>query len=688
MHALLLAVATACACALSGVATASEMEVARCPELGMTLLRPGWRWTLLDRESASQLLPNAVLGAIGPAGQSVLVLVDAEPGIELEDFARVQLTSAPGATSATDAVATVTYAGRPAVRLRIAYRLGAVWMDEEDLSFRHAGQIVHIKAQVPRAPPPAWTLARGGAGVPTDFDAVFGAFHAALSVDEVASDVPRIQPPARDHRGVGWRVRDGVFEHAFAGVRLPIDPAWSVLPAAAALRVDEDAELVLLHRETGAVLVWLHDMDVGVPEEVHRDAVLRMLRQANTGSGPGPRREARLLGDSLTFVTCSLGGPWPREISCAVCRRGPHIVVLRAIAPVQAIAPAWEALTDLLASAESVDEPARRQLADELAAGPDPDERIDARACVREGVWSHFGQGLRWTKPSSTWRIRTVSVLESLLAVRDLATGVVARLQALPPPARGPLASYTPSPLDWHQTVLARAGIEGRAVRSSMPLPMAGNEALFSSWVVEFAPGGDLVVALGTLPWEGGCLLLHVVGPVAGGEAADDAMGAIVGAFAALPDGLAEQQVSVRRVVDPRLGVSFRVPGDDWIVRDETPAPLVARGGLLHALGPQQDAVVAVLFAEGSAAVAREALVPEIRRNLGTLFLSAHELPSRAGQLLGLEATCHAWRLGEARADLWLARSGELIYALCVTTRLDGSGVTIEQVAPLLEWVR
>ena len=67
---------------------------------------------------------------------------------------------------------------------------------------------------------------------------------------------------------------------------------------------------------------------------------------------------------------------------------------------------------------------------------------------------------------------------------------------------------------------------------------------------------------------------------------------------------------------------------------------------------------------------------------------SAQELPPHPGRLLGLEATCHAWRVGEARADLWVASAGEVIYALCVATRPDGSGLTIEDLAPALQWVR
>ncbi|MCB9826349.1 MAG: hypothetical protein H6806_12530 [Planctomycetes bacterium] len=687
IRALLLVLVTASAWGMLPGASATELEVARCPELGLTLLRPGWRWTLLGRDEASQLLPNAVLGAVGPGGQTVLVLADAEPGIDLDAFARVQLTSVPGSAPAAEALAHITYAGRPAVRLRVSYPQGAVWIDEEDLYFTHAGQLIHIQAKVPRAPRPGWAPS-SGPGLRTDFDTALAAFHAALSLEEVTQPALLPPSPTRDRRGVGWRVHDGVFEHALAGVELPIDPAWSILPAAAALRVDEDAELVLLHRETGAVLVWLYDMDVGVAEDVHRDVVLRMLLQANPGSVVGEPRSTQLLGNPLTFATCALGDPWPREIGCAVRRLGPEVMVVRVLAPQRGLAAAWEAVAHLLAAARPLDAAAREQLATEMAALPDPDDRIDATACVRGGVWTDFRPGLRWTKPSATWRIRTVSAVDSLLLVRDLATGVVARLQSIPAPPRGPLGSFTPSPADWHQTVLARAGIQGRPVRSMMPMAFAGREALFTSWVLEFAPGGELVVALGTLPWKDGCLVCHIVGPVAGNAEADDAMGAAVAAFSALGEGEDRQVVSARRLADRRLGLSLTLPGEGWIVRDETPPGLAPRGGLLHALGPQQDATVAVLFAEGSEAVARDAVIAEIRRNLGSLFLSAQELPPHPGRLLGLEATCHAWRVGEARADLWVASAGEVIYALCVATRPDGSGLTIEDLAPALQWVR
>jgi hypothetical protein len=674
------------ACAWPHAARA-EPEVARCPELGLRLLRPGWRWTLLEREAAAGMLPNALLGATGPDGQSVLVLADAAPGIDLDTFARVQLAGAPPSGRGADAVEHVTYAGRPAARLRIAYATAGVWMDEEDLYFLHAGWLVHIQAKVPRPPRPAWTLG-SGPPPPVDLDVAFAPFHEALSIEDPAAPAVLRGAPAVDARGVGWRVRNRVFEHGFAGLRLPFGEAWDALPAAAAAPIDEDAEVVLVHRETGTVLVLVFDADLGLVDQAHRDMVLALVRRVSGARGPGADRTVPFLGEPLAFSTAHLGAPYPRQIACAARRRAPGVLVLRPIVPGHLLERGWEALGTLLGSATSLDEDERRAVADEATSTSDPDDRIDAMACVRAGTWSDFTHGLTWTKPSTSWRVRTTSSQGDILVARDLATGVSGRLQWIPPLVTGALALPPSTPGAWHDGVVARMPFDTPPVRSGLPLRVAGQDALFTSWLPEPAPAAAVVFAVVTVPWRKGCLVGHVVGPAHGGRDVDEAMQAWVEALAAPDEALRAQERTGRRVEDRRLGLSFAVPDSTWLLRDETPAALLPRGGLLHALGPQQDAIVAALFADAGADVARDALVTEIRRNLGALFLSATEMPPLPGRLAGLEATCHAWHLGEARADLWVARAGGVVYALCVTTRPDGGGLTIEELEPALQWVR
>lgn len=669
----------------------------------LRLMRPGPDWVLLDEKAVGARFPGAVLGAADSHGTSGRVSVAPPPAGTLEEVAHlhVQRPAAPGVE--VKEPTRLRYLDHDAVRLEARYDVAGVGYVEQDTFFLHEGQCYVVEAQAlqttaraSRGGLAAYTFSFFKAEPPTpeDVERVFEAFHVSLELLPGKVKARDLFPSQGiSARGVGWRIADGAFESSISGLRVVPPAGWAFLVGDALLRINPFAEVGLLHPRTGAVVLVIDEKSVGLSEQTY-DALIVGQISASLGLQPQPPpRKVTFLGDPRPFVRFALPHPFPRELAYGTRTTSTRAFQVQAYAADSRLEASWSAIPEVIEAFSPIPEASRASLARTLGAASDPQMSLAKGAGLRGGTWRDLTLGISWRKPSVGWRVllpqEAPVIGNALFLAQDRESNASVKLERVG--VQGIV--FDTANDDWRHEYLARGFFGPEASRTPVTTIELGSVEARRSHVsspLEGAAGTVQHLELVTFRWRKETFAIIVAMPTATGVPAQD----VQARFDAAVTGLAFEDPdswnagrSSNRIEDRRLGFTFTMKGEGWAVRDETPESFVASGSLLHALGPQQHAIVTATITPMDLESSSRALFERAQSILGTRLPDGEFAPFHEEVWNDLPAVRRTWTQGKQRMELLATRRENVLFAIVLASRPDGSGVTLDEVKAGLDFL-
>ncbi len=674
----------------SPAARAGDTEVLEDPGYRLELIRPAPDWDLLDERDAVSLVSSARLGATGPGASLCVVTTQPWLGGDLATWARALFaqTPLPGAEIAD--VGSLDYQGVPAARRHARWTSNGAEMDQETTLFVRGDVLFQVLCQAPRATVAPMRLPglASASYYPRDqVESYFRVFHAALTL--LPGDVvsrPPLAPERADRRGVGWRIRDGRYENAAYAFAVTPPAGWAFVDERERAALPIPAELALVHVATGALVVVVTERPVGFDAPAYDASVRSRFENRLEEHAQGEPLHATFLGAPLALARLPGRGPAPVEIAVGTRVSPKTCYWVVTFLPERNRADGARAVSDAIAAFQSLSAEAAAALARELAALPDPQEAVGPTTSLRAGVWRNHALGVVWKKPSPAWRVSIDPTAGPGGHFEDLASGmqIVFGVQdvVVPAWAAGPTGSDDDA---WyHQQALQ--GLDATPVHyhaRAKATELAGLPALGSiaDAPVAGADGPRLLEVVVTAKHDDHHLVFRAEAPLLEVEQVQTNGQAALDGFELPADGCPAERGDAHHVEDLRLGFSFSVPPDGWVLRQETPGFLRANGTMLQALGPAQTVVVAAVADTISERLARRSIVRAITGLLDATFQGIGESAVEEATLAGLVAERHTWRVGARRFDLLLATRGATLYAVGVFSRPEGGGLGLDDLA-------
>lgn len=627
------------------------------------LEQPSREWRLLGEADIQRIAPDAVAGLTSDDEVFAVVIVESIPQGELEPLARLLIDQAPLEEKQLLAFERIEFQGQPAIRYHLTGRVG-------EISFRYINTVFlnqRTLYQVLAGGPLAKTPADGSAFAP-----VWQAFR--LLDGRVRGRTTPLK--VVDAVGVGWRVRQGIFESAVYGLRVEPRGEWRVAVGAELTRINSSAEVGLILREPGVHLIL-------IGEQAHADdrERLRSSIEAQTAGNlgatcPAHDGEAVVAGIAVPLRCYADAGDAAIEYLHGVYFHGSHALQLMAWYHSGHRSVARRELGAAFASIKFLEPAAIDALAAELQAAPDPQNRVGPSFSLRRGTYRDFAGGFEWRKPAGFWRIAVgdearTSNADATLFVEDPSSGLMGLL------IFEPVASFTAE--SFHDAICSNVFQSGEP---AAPTPVALGAA---SGLVSEARTDHL-----GLP-----LTYRVVTAVHGGIAAQFLIWATPGNMAqataradAVVDGWrffsapSEPVVAERNTYrDNRMGYALRLPGGEWQFEDLSRGDQKALGSFVR--WTRDDLAVMALTL---CAVQRgqdeqwfaDLVTEEYTRRMRTVVV---EKPRRARAMLGsVSATRLTWRNRGGQFDAFIAMRDSTFYALVVMQKGVSLDATLDEI--------
>lgn len=346
---------------------------------------PGPKWRLLGEvEAGTLVVPGAIAGAIAADGTQGAIFVEPIPTQTLDQFATLIAGKYDG--DQVEKHEGVAF-GQPAIRLEVTSReSGSRQQLVNTLFFNHgfAYQVV------------SWH--RG-----FSHSSEIEAFQRAFSIlDGKVTPRPSRAPAVSDTRGIGWRIRGGVFESAVSGLRIAPASGWH-LSVGGDLRTMSDRDEVGLIREAPDAYLVLRSQVATSARERQR---LRAMWALENVKATGATYTANLAGEDLALTAYHA----PRSSSKLIYLVGFHVHDDRLIGVKAWFVPREDhlvlsSLREALSAITFLPEPDRRALARNLAAAQAPFGTIGAAYSLITGRYRDFADGVMWVAPRGFWRI-------------------------------------------------------------------------------------------------------------------------------------------------------------------------------------------------------------------------------------------------------------------------------------------
>jgi len=612
------------------------------------LRRPGPEWSLLSEASARSRNPDAVAGITRSIQLQGLVLVHAANGrgaADLSQFGR-SLPNEAGSFE-VEREAKIDYAGAPAVRIGLVGTRGRTPARIDRTLFRRDGFIFELFAiasldQVD---------AKGSA-----FDVIHAAF------DSIPGAVVARPVGTPDFRGVGWRVRDGIWESASYGLAWKPCDGMHVATGAELVHASSAATAALIARDPALAIVLFCKRQPGV------DAEMELVE----------RRKPILAGFRPTdeHIVCEAAG---RAFDLLVFRdEGPAAAVMAqglvvlddVIVEIQVRAIGVEfdrgraSIPAALAGLSALRGEEFGTLATELLALADPQNCVGSDWSLRRGCFLDFENGFEWRKPPGFWTVWAGDEAAELvpgarLVFDEPMFGVTG---AMIVDAVGPIQAS-----DFHEQVL-RSVLGG----TSAPMPTGS----FRLGTV------DLLVTKGRSAGDGAAPMLVATACAFGrsyvitvwGTAVDfddvtaaDAAATAV-AFGSGPGAFAATTNGVHR--DLRLGFELAAPSPGWEFVDD---PRRRPDQRYVAFKNGGSFIAASVFVDASRSLAIDGIEDAVRGSLASRLRRKDLKLELASTQYGGEAV-RSWRAkeGDSVAEFLTVRRDSTWYSLIVVSN-DGS---------------
>lgn len=358
----------------------------------LTVPGPGWR--LLTEKDMGRLLPDAVAGASesghGLADRYGAVIVESYSGDKPRQLAELLVSHMPLEDRQLVAMVDTVFEKQPAVRYQVTGKINGVDLRYLNTVFFHQGHAYQV-------------LSWGLAGQVDDkaLLAFASAFHLLAGPVRDRSKVHKVT----DERGVGWRVQGGVFQSASYGLSLRASAGWQLAVGEELARMNDGAEVGLVHGGPEAYLVLIPEPLNGTSRaDFAKTTLLRNAAALGVELVAGPPWSAVVAGQTVQFARYR-HPKQPLEYLLGVIFNGDVAYLTMTWYEVSFSDKGQSLLQTALAGLAFLEEPARQAVRRELLALPDGQAAIGATYALRRGVYRDFAQGLAWRKPPGTLRI-------------------------------------------------------------------------------------------------------------------------------------------------------------------------------------------------------------------------------------------------------------------------------------------
>lgn len=528
---------------------------------------PGSGWQLLDEEHASVLAPAAIAGAGHEAGIYGFLVVEATAEQDVVRFAEAsyELLAMEGKQLGT--VEPLEFHGIPAVRFLATGTLNGLFLQLVRIIWLSGGYAFQATAfGVPDEIGPA------GDGAQPFFDAL-----SPLPGEIRARATTRVAP---DRIGVGWRVVAGRFESAVHRLVLTPPEGWVVVVDEELRRLNRSAAVGLKRARPEMYLVLIVEQIDPSQQEILQGELLARLAESLGTELTDERTVRRVDGREVSFVRVRGTRPAGVESHYGFLIEGRTCIqVLASYSSGQADDPAAE-IDGALAGIRLLDAAATAELARELEAVPDPQNRVGPDFALRRGVYRDFRHSFEWRKPPGFWRILVGEAAREVnpsagVFLEDPASGLFGMLIA-----ESARSFDGPS---YHATVLANlvGQTPDRPAAEPTELVLGAARGLLTE--TRMALGGlvfDYWVA--TSVFRTAAVQLMVWGAPAAMEAARSEADEVLAGLRFTPARLQSVTTADGVYRDHRLGFAVRVPESDWTLEDRTPPTITSVGTVLQ----------------------------------------------------------------------------------------------------------
>ena len=347
---------------------------------------PGSGWRLLDEQHASELAPAAIAGAGHEAGIYGFLVVEASAEQDVARFAESSYELLLMEGKQLGAVEPLEFHGIPAVRFVATGTLNEVFLRLVRLIWLSGGYA--FQATVFGTPD---EIGPAGHGAQPFFDAL-----SPLPGEIRGRTTARVAP---DRIGVGWRVVAGRFESAVHRLEVTPPEGWMVMVDEELRHINSSAAVGLKRSSPEVFLVLIvEQIDPAQREALHGELLARFA--ASMGEEPTADRNVRIVdGREVSFVRARSTRPAGAESHYGILIEGRSCIqLLASYSSGQADDPVAE-IDRALAGIRLLDAAATAELARELEAVPDPQNRVGPDFALRQGVYRNFRHSFEWRKP-------------------------------------------------------------------------------------------------------------------------------------------------------------------------------------------------------------------------------------------------------------------------------------------------
>ncbi len=526
---------------------------------------PGAGWRLMGETEIRNMAPDAVAGAVHGQGMFGVVIVEPAPGVPAEELAQLVVENMALENKQVGDFEPLTFAGKPATRVTITGTTQGLTFRYVNHVFEHQGFFYQVMAGGMSAK----VDARGRALAP---------FFSAFSLTEGKVQARKAQREVIDTTGVGWRVKDGVFESAAYGLRVEPRGDWRLAVGAELDQMNPNAEVGLVCEQ--AYLILLMERASGVDRKRFAKKLRQdMLRNISAKPSGKPAR-VTIGGREVRLHRMRTATKPVFEYLHGVMFVGDNAVQVLYWSLAGLKEKASGLMPDALASIAFMTHQQASALAGELAGRPDPQNRVGPGYSLRRGTYRSFAHGLTWKKPPAEagsrvgfWRISVGEQArafnpDSSLVIEDPVAGVFGMLIVEP-------AGGFDGP-GYHDLVTRRAFAKPPTPETVKLGPVSG----LSSTGRKDEDGLKLTYRLVTAIHSGQAIQFAFWG-------VPDAMrehGALVAAALAGLDLTAAPKPSQQtggRTSDWRFGFSYQPPGTGWQRKELTPPEMREAGTVL-----------------------------------------------------------------------------------------------------------
>ncbi len=616
------------------------------------LARPGPGWKLLHEADASKLAPDALAGALSEGNVTGLVLVSRTPPTPLEQLGQQRISRLPLADKQVERHAAESFAGKDARHFVVTGKVAGVGL-------RYASKLLVNKTWVYQLL--AWAPLDDMSADGSAFAPFFEAF--SLLEGEVAGrNKPR---PTADCRGIGWRVKDGIFESAVSRLRVKPAAGWRLAVGSELAFLNPQADVGLVATDSAGSIVLVAEQVPAANQQRLAAELRRNVAAKLKAPGEPQRHRAELAGRPLSFERHRAGS---FVYDHAVLFDGDLCFQVMARGPAPAGDDSQTTLAAALEAIELLDGEKAAALAKELADQVDIQTAVGKAFSIRGRTFRDFERDIAWTSPSGDWKMSAAADAravnpDALLYLDNRRAGlhglfiaepaneldvatyharVVERMQAL--------VTFTPQTTKTTIGDLEAKASEGAAL-------VVGDSLRYRVTTTVRGP-----MALQALVWgtpEAMTVHAKEAGSVAGGLE--------------LQGGLTAVAATTDAYRDHRLGFEMKLP-PRWQFRDLTPPELADSGRLVRweLEGRWIGVAAACLLDTGQDEQWLLSFLEQLLRDqYGPIARGA---PAETETALAGKTARHVhWTAVMQRIDVLLVSQGNLFYALVAVDRSDGA---------------